>query len=73
MIASKTSSGDELIEHLKNMAADGGTAPEGVVATCSSPSCPQADGTGAAPREARERASRGCSTSSARQGCSAPA
>jgi hypothetical protein len=58
VIASKTSSGDELIEHLKNMAADGGTAPGGGGRHLFIAVVPQADGTGAAPREARERLAR---------------
>jgi hypothetical protein len=48
VIASKTSSGEELISHLKNMAADGERHLFIAVV-------PQADGTGSAPREARAR------------------
>jgi len=54
VVASKTSSGHELLEHLKAKAAEGGgTAPGGghlFVAVV-----PQADGGGLAPREARGR------------------
>ena len=48
VVANQTSSGDELIEHLKAKAADG--KPHLFVAVV-----PQADGGGHAPREARER------------------
>ena len=48
VIANKTSSGDELIEHLKAMAADGERHLFIAVV-------PQTDGSGHAPREARER------------------
>lgn len=51
VIANKTSSGDELIAHLKDMAAD--AERHLFVAVV-----PQADGTGSAPREARERLAR---------------
>ncbi len=51
VIANKTSSGDELIDHLKSIAADGERHLFIAVV-------PQADGTGAAPREARERLAR---------------
>jgi hypothetical protein len=51
VIANKTSSGDELIEHLKGMASDGERHLFIAVV-------PQADGTGPAPREARERLAR---------------
>jgi len=47
VVANKTSSGEELIEHLKGLAADGEHLFIAVV--------PQADGTGDAPREARAR------------------
>jgi hypothetical protein len=48
VIASKTSSGEELLEHLKAKAAHGG--PHLFIAVL-----PQSDGSGAAPREARAR------------------
>jgi len=48
VIANKTSSGDELISHLKDMAADGERHLFIAVV-------PQADGSGPAPREARAR------------------
>jgi hypothetical protein len=48
VIANKTSSGEELIEHLREQAADG--APRLFIAVI-----PQADGSGTAPREARAR------------------
>jgi hypothetical protein len=48
VIANKTSSGEELIAHLKDMAADGERHLFIAVV-------PQADGTGAAPKEARAR------------------
>ncbi len=50
VVANKTSSGEELIEHLKGMASDGAHLFIAVV--------PQADGSGDAPREARERLAR---------------
>ncbi len=55
VIASKTSSGDELIDHLKAMAAGEGTPPGGPGRHLFIAVVPQADGTGAAPREARAR------------------
>ena len=71
VIANKTSSGDELIEHLKAMAAGEGTRREGRAATCSSPSCRRP--TAPARRRARRgRAWPACSTSCAKRGCSAP-
>ena len=48
VVANKTSSGEELIEHLKAMAADGERHLFIVVV-------PQVDGSGDAPREARAR------------------
>jgi hypothetical protein len=48
VLASRTSSGEELIEHLSEMAARGG--PHLFIAVV-----PQADGSGSAPREARAR------------------
>jgi hypothetical protein len=51
VVASKTSSGDELIARLKEKAAHGGRHLFIAVV-------PQADGSGAAPREARERLAR---------------
>jgi hypothetical protein len=48
VVASKTSSGDELIEHLRAKAADG--EPRLFIAVV-----PQVDGSGTAPREARAR------------------
>ena len=66
VVANKTSSGEELIEHLKGIAAAARAA------RCSSRSCRRS--TAAAPRRARRgRGWRRCSTSSARRGCSAPA
>ena len=51
VLANKTSSGEELIEHLKAQAADGGARLFIAVV-------PQADGSGEAPREARARLAR---------------
>ena len=51
VLANKTSSGEELIEHLKAQAADGGQRLFIAVV-------PQADGSGEAPREARARLAR---------------
>jgi hypothetical protein len=51
VIANKTSSGEELIEHLKGIAANGGQHLFIAVV-------PQADGSGEAPREARARLAR---------------
>ncbi len=51
VLASRTSSGEELIEHLSEMAARGG--PHLFIAVV-----PQADGSGSAPREARARLAR---------------
>jgi hypothetical protein len=51
VLASKTSSGDELIEHLKGIAGDGEAHLFIAVV-------PQADGSGQAPREARARLAR---------------
>jgi len=48
VLANKTSSGDELIDHLKAKVASG--EPHLFIAVV-----PQADGSGSAPREARER------------------
>jgi hypothetical protein len=58
VIASKTSSGEELLEHLREKAAhEGGTAPGGrghlFIAVV-----PQQDGSGTAPRQARARLAR---------------
>jgi hypothetical protein len=58
VIANKTSSGEELIEHLKGIAADGGTQPEGLGQHLFIAVVPQVDGSGDAPREARARLAR---------------
>ena len=52
MIANKTSSGEELIDHLREMGARGGE-PHLFIAVV-----PQADGSGQAPSEARARLAR---------------
>ncbi len=55
VIASKTSSGEELLEHLQKKAADGGTQPEGLGRHVFIAVIPLQDGSGTAPREARAR------------------
>jgi hypothetical protein len=55
VIANKTSGGDELISHLKEMAADGGIGSGGAGRHLFIAVVPQADGRGDAPREARAR------------------
>ncbi len=55
VVASKTASGNELLEHLREKAADGGTQPEGLGRHVFIAVVPLQDGSGSAPREARER------------------
>ena len=67
VVANKTSSGEELIEHLRAKAAGERTR------TCSSPWCPQQDGSGGAPREARARLASDARPAAAAPACSARA
>lgn len=55
VVASKTASGNELLEHLRSKAADGGTQPEGLCRHVFIAVVPLQDGSGSAPREARAR------------------
>jgi hypothetical protein len=55
VVASKTASGNELLEHLRSKAADGGTQPEGLGRHVFIAVVPLQDGSGSAPREARAR------------------
>lgn len=55
VVASKTASGNELLEHLREKAADGGTQPEGLGRHVFIAVIPLQDGSGSAPREARAR------------------
>ena len=67
VVANKTSSGEELLEHLKRQGR--ATASS----TCSSPSCRSSDGSGGAPREARARLATHARPPAARPACSARA
>jgi hypothetical protein len=58
VLANKTSSGEELIAHLKGLAAEGDTQPGGLGRHLFIAVVPQVDGSGEAPREARARLAR---------------